>query len=82
MEALVAAEFPAVSRFLSEWKAGLSENGHVLSQSQIQFMDEFHRADATPYRALPWLLIVPGLVVAVVASGAILVDRRSAARHR
>jgi len=30
-------------------------------------MDEFHAADATPYRVLPWLFIVPEFAVFVVA---------------
>ena len=39
-------------------------------------MDEFHNADATPYRALPWLFIVPGVLVLVVVVGLSLVERR------
>ena len=62
MEAKVARELPAASRFLRDWPKELSPAGHELSQSQLQYMDEFHNADATPYRALPWLFIVPGAV--------------------
>ena len=39
-------------------------------------MDEFHNADATPYGALPWLFIVPGVLVLIVVVGLSLVERR------
>ena len=39
-------------------------------------MDEFHNADATPYRALRWLFIVPGVLVLMVVIGLSLVERR------
>jgi hypothetical protein len=77
MEAAVAADLPEVAIFLRDWEAGLSASAHDISQSQIRFMDEFHDADATPYRALPWLFVGPGLVVAAIAVGSILLDRRS-----
>jgi hypothetical protein len=38
-------------------------------------MDEFHNADATPYRALPWLVMLPGIVL--IAAGALMLVRRS-----
>ena len=56
-------DFPDAAAFLAAWDAELSPNAHDISQSQIQFMDEFHDADATPYRALPWLVVVPGVVL-------------------
>jgi len=77
MEAKVARELPAASRFLQDWPKELSPAGHELSQSQLQYMDEFHNADATPYRALPWLFIVPGVLVLVVVGGLSLVERRT-----
>jgi hypothetical protein len=76
MEARVAEDLPATSRFLKDWPKSLSPAGHELSQSQLQYMDEFHNADATPYRALPWLFIVPGVLVLAVLGGLSLVDRR------
>jgi hypothetical protein len=56
----------------------LSPAGHDLSSSQVQYLDEFHNADATPYRALPWLFILPGVLVLVVVGGLSLVERRTA----
>ena len=78
------ADFPDVSRFLRDWEAELSASAHDISLSQIQFMDEFRAADATPYAALPWLFVVPGLVVAAiaVASGGQLVARSMSIVYR
>ncbi len=63
------ADFPDLASFVGRWSDGLSDAGHELSQSQIQFVDEFHNADATPYQVLPWLFVVPGLMLLVVAVG-------------
>jgi hypothetical protein len=76
MEAKVARELPATARFLRDWPKELSPAGHELSQSQLQYMDEFRNADATPYRVLPWLFIVPGVLVLMVVVGLSLVERR------
>ena len=61
---------------MRDWPKELSPAGHELSYSQLQYMDEFQNADATPYRALPWLFVVPGLLVLVVVGGLSLVERR------
>ena len=76
LEASIATEFPALARFLDDWESELSGSAHDISQSQIQFMDEFHEADATPYRALPWLFVVPGVLLAAVAIWPSLSRRR------
>jgi hypothetical protein len=47
----------------------------VLSLSQIRYMDEFHNADATPYRSLPWLIMAPGAVLLAAAASALRADR-------
>ena len=38
----------------------------------MKYVDEFRNADATPYRALPWLFIVPGALLALVAGAAVV----------
>ena len=68
MDSYLHTEFPALMRFLDRWDAEIYEGSRELSLSQIEFMDEFHNADATPYRALPWLFIVPGAVLLVVGA--------------
>jgi hypothetical protein len=75
VDAMVVSDLPATGRFLREWDDGLSAAARELSLSQLQYMDEFHHADATPYRALPWLFVVPGVLVLVVVAGAAVLDR-------
>jgi hypothetical protein len=52
--------YPALLKFLDKWDASIYKGARALSLSQIQYMDEFHNADATPYTALPWLFMAPG----------------------
>lgn len=59
--------YPALMKFLDKWDASIYKGARALSLSQVQYMDEFHNADATPYRALPWLFIAPGVVLLVGA---------------
>jgi hypothetical protein len=60
--------FPALMRFLDKWDASIYRGARALSLSQIEYMDEFHNADATPYRALPWLFMAPGAVLLIGAA--------------
>ena len=59
--------YPALMKFLDKWDASIYKGARALSLSQVQYTDEFHNADATPYRALPWLFIAPGVVLLVGA---------------
>jgi hypothetical protein len=54
-------------RLLDGWDRELHHAARDLSLSQLRYADEFHNADATPYRELPWLVIVPGLLLLVAA---------------
>ncbi|HEY5172783.1 MAG TPA: hypothetical protein VIK54_13730 [Acidimicrobiia bacterium] len=67
MDSTLHADFPATMRLLDAWDRQMHLAARDLSLSQLRFADEFHNADATPYRALPWLVIVPGLVLVVAA---------------
>jgi hypothetical protein len=67
MDAYVHTNFPATVALLDAWDNEMYKGAHDLSLSQVQFMDEFHNADATPYRALPWLVMAPGIVL--IAAG-------------
>jgi hypothetical protein len=75
MDAYVHTNFPATIALLDAWDSEMFKGAHDLSLSQVQFMDEFHNADATPYRALPWLVMLPGIVL--IAAGALMLVRRS-----
>jgi hypothetical protein len=75
MNSTLHADFPATMRLLDAWDRQMHPAARVLSLSQLRYADEFHNADATPYRALPWLVIGPGLVL-VGAAGIGLRRRR------
>jgi hypothetical protein len=68
--------FPKTMHFLDQWNSQLFQGAHDLSLTQIEYMDEFHNADATPYRTLPWLVMAPGAVL-LIASGYVLATSRS-----
>ena len=70
--------FPATMTFLDAWDTQMFQGAHDLSLSQIRYMDEFHNADATPYRALPWLVMAPGAVLVLVAGLGFIRSRRAA----
>ena len=72
--------YPALMKFLDKWDASIYEGARALSLSQIQYMDEFHNADATPYKALPWLFMVPGAVLLVAGVYGLRGSRRGEAQ--
>ena len=74
MDTYLHNNFPKTMHFLDEWDAQLYQGAHELSLSQIQYMDEFHNADAIPYRALPWFVMAPGALLPT-ATGVALARR-------
>jgi hypothetical protein len=74
MDTYLHTNFPKTMHFLDEWDAQLYQSAHELSLSQIQYMDEFHNADAIPYRALPWFVMAPGALL-LTAAGVALARR-------
>jgi len=68
MDSTLHTDFPATMRLLDAWDRQMHQAARELSLSQLRYADEFHNADATPYRALPWLVIAPGLVLVVAAA--------------
>src|SRR5439155_6313351 len=79
MDAYLHSTFPDTMRFLDAWDATIYKGARDLSLSQIRFMDEFHNADATPYRALPWLVMAPGLLLVLGGGYELVGSRRKAA---
>jgi len=68
MDTDLHANYPATMKFLDAWDASIYQGAVELSLSQTRFIDEFHNADATPYRALPWLFVAPGAVLLVAGA--------------
>ena len=83
VEAELARDYPATARFLTRWEAiAASETGAKLAAIQLSVVDDFADADETPVLELPWLVIVPGALVALVAGAALLVPDRRRRRSR
>jgi len=78
MDRTLHTSFPATMRLLDAWDGEMHAAARVLSLSQLRYADEFHNADATPYRALPWLVIGPGVVLVGAAGLGLGLRRRRA----
>ena len=70
------SNFPAFTHLLDRWQNGMGKSAHARSLQQIQFLDEFRNADKTPYRALPYLVMAPGLILLITNVGLLTVARR------
>lgn len=75
-----ATTFPTLAHFSEEWQRTTSAKSHALSDSQVALGPTFANADRIPLRPIPWLFIVPGATLALVAGAALLMStRRSSA---
>ncbi len=63
-----ATTFPTLARFAAEWQRSTSAKSHALSTSQVALASTFANADRIPLRPIPWLFIVPGLLLALLAT--------------
>ena len=71
----LAARFPAVVRGLRDWPA-IREGAAALAASQEATVGDLDRLDGTPFRALTWLVVVPGALLALLAGLALAPRRR------
>jgi hypothetical protein len=71
-------EFPTLSRFTAEWHRSTSAKSHALSDSQVALASTFANADKIPLRPIPWLFIVPGLLLALLAGVSLIPAKRTA----
>jgi hypothetical protein len=62
-----AADFPALATFTTNWQSSISIQSHVLSDSQVALAATFANADKIPLRPIPWLFIIPGALLAMLA---------------
>jgi hypothetical protein len=67
-----ATAFPTLSGFADEWRRSTSAKSHALSDSQVALSSTFANADKIPLRPIPWMFIVSGLVLAVLAGATLL----------
>jgi hypothetical protein len=76
VRAALARDFPAFARFLAQWPSiSKGPTGAALAAKQKAVVSDFADADETPVLELPWLVIVPGALLTLLA-GAALARRR------
>jgi hypothetical protein len=68
--------FPVLARFADDWANGISRRSHDLSDSQVRYAPTFADADRIPLRPIPWLFVVPGASVALLAGGSLVAGAR------
>jgi hypothetical protein len=74
-----ATTFPTLARFAEGWERATSAKSHALSDSQVAMSSTFANADRIPLRPIPWLFIVPGIVLSLLAGAALAMSARRAA---
>ena len=80
LQANLGRNFPATTRFLSRWESiSAGPTGASLAAKQDAVVDDFAAADQTPVLELPWLVIIPGAVVALLAGLALVAPGRGPA---
>ena len=72
----IAHAYPAVARGLVEWPGHLKPAGYALAHATRASVNDFKQLDDLPFKALPWLVMGPGIVLALAAAGALVVGRR------
>jgi len=79
----LALNFPAVASGLAHWPQ-IRSGGYALAAAQQDSVQPFRDLDGLPFKALPWFVIGPGLLLALLAlAGARLgAAPPPAARHR
>ena len=79
MDTFLHTNFPATMKFLDKWDAGIYKGALKLALSQTEFRDEFSNADATPYKALPWIFMAPGVILLLGGGYTLWMERKRAA---
>lgn len=75
VQAQLARDFPDTARFLARWESiSAGPTGASLAATQNAVVDDFAAANETPVLELPWLVIAPGALIAILA-GLALVPR-------
>ena len=75
LDAILRHGFPAVHRGLSQWDS-IRPGAYHLTQIQAASIADNRKMNDTPFHALPWIIIVPGALLAVLAAATLLGERR------
>lgn len=70
----LGSSFPATAKFLKAWPESLGAVGFAIAANQQARVDDFAKANKIPFKALPWILIAPGILVALLGALALFVD--------
>jgi hypothetical protein len=73
-----AQQFPTLARWVERWQSSTSAQSHDLSDSQVAFASTFANADKIPLEPIPWMFIIPGVALAILAGVSLLPARREA----
>jgi hypothetical protein len=74
-DAIVQRSFPAVERGLRQWPS-IRPGAYHLTQIQGASVADNRQMNDTPFRALPWLIVVPGVLLALLAGAALAGERK------
>jgi hypothetical protein len=75
LDAILRHDFPAVPRGLREWES-IRPGADHLTQIQGASVTDNRRMNDTPFHALPWIIIVPGALLALLATACLAGERR------
>ena len=67
----VASSFPAVAAGLRQWPS-IRPGAYQLAANSGQSVADNQQMNNTPFKALPWLIIVPGAVLALLSALALI----------
>src|SRR4051794_29964114 len=65
------ADFPALASFTTNWRSSISAQSHALSDSQVALAPTFADAVKIPLRPVPWLFIIPGILLTLLGAAAL-----------
>ena len=71
------SDFPALASFTAGWQTTISAQSHLLSDSQVALGPTFANADKIPLQPVPWLFILPGALLALLAGATVAPVLRS-----
>ena len=79
LSAVIARDYPDVAKGLREWPS-IAPSAEALTANQRASVAEAAAMDGLPFRALPWFVIGPGILLTVLGGIAPLLESRPAAR--
>jgi hypothetical protein len=75
LKAQFARDYPGFTDLLDEYEPLKPLTLRVVEAQEASVRD-FERANSIPVKALPWVIVVPGLLLVIVAASVLVIDRR------